>query len=71
MRCGCPQCGTYMIQSDGITMGCICPDPDCGYRCTDCLGTKTLISRETLAQMKQDPIFEMQFLSKRTDDEEE
>ena len=23
MRCGCPQCGTYMIQSEGIDFGCV------------------------------------------------
>ena len=49
MRCSCHVCDTYMVQSEGLELGCVCPD--CGYRCTDCLGTKTLISRETLLRI--------------------
>ena len=26
MRCACPECGTYMIQSEGIELGCVCPN---------------------------------------------
>lgn len=48
MRCGCPQCETYMIQSDTGNAACICPD--CGYRCNACMGTNTVISREQLLQ---------------------
>lgn len=51
MRCGCPQCGTYMIHSDGSEMGCVCPD--CLYRCKACLGTDTVVSREQLEALKQ------------------
>ena len=43
MRCGCPQCGTYMIQSEGIDFGCVCPE--CLYRCRACMGTNTVVSR--------------------------
>ena len=50
MRCGCPECGTYMIQSEGMRLGCVCPN--CGTRCTDCLGTNTVISREALKELK-------------------
>lgn len=50
MRCGCPACGAYMAQSEGLEMGCVCPE--CGTRCKDCLGTNTVISRETLQAMK-------------------
>lgn len=50
MRCGCPKCGTYMIQSDGSELGCVCPD--CLYRCKACLGTNSVISREDLLRMK-------------------
>ena len=48
MRCGCPQCGTYMIQSEGIDFGCVCPE--CLYRCRACMGTNTVVSREHEAQ---------------------
>ena len=46
MRCGCPQCGTYMIQSESLNLGCVCPD--CLYRCRACMGTNTVVSREDL-----------------------
>ncbi len=46
MRCGCPECGTYMIQSEGDGFGCVCPD--CLYRCRACMGTNTVVSRENL-----------------------
>ena len=49
MRCGCPQCGTYMIQSEGIDFGCVCPE--CLYRCRACMGTNTVVSREDLKEL--------------------
>ena len=49
MRCGCPQCGTYMIQSEGIDFGCVCPK--CLYRCRACMGTNTVVSRENLRSL--------------------
>ncbi len=49
MRCGCPQCGTYMIQSEGIDFGCVCPE--CLYRCRACMGTNTVVSRENLRSL--------------------
>ena len=49
MRCGCPQCGTYMIQSEGIDFGCVCPE--CLYRCRACMGTNTVVSREDLRSL--------------------
>lgn len=60
MRCGCPDCGTWMVHSEGLTMGCVCPN--CGTRCTDCLGTNTLVSREQLRRLKDDPVFQMKYL---------
>ena len=51
MRCGCPVCGTYMAQSEGLEKGCVCPQ--CGARCKDCLGTDTVISREALQALKK------------------
>lgn len=39
MRCGCPVCGTYMVQSEhGLESGCLCPN--CANRCTACMGTE-------------------------------
>ena len=49
MRCGCPQCGTYMIQSEGIDFGFVCPE--CLYRCRACMGTNTVVSRENLRSL--------------------
>ena len=49
MRCGCPHCEAYMVQSETEHMACVCPD--CGYRCNACLGTNTVISRDQLAQL--------------------
>lgn len=49
MRCGCPECGTYMIQSEGLDIGCVCPD--CLFRCRMCMGTNTVVSRENLKHL--------------------
>ncbi len=55
MRCSCKECGTYMVQADSDLLGCVCPD--CGYRCRDCLGTDTVVSRENLSRLAADPRF--------------
>ncbi len=55
MRCSCKICGQYMVQSEGEKMGCVCTD--CGYRCLDCLGTDTVVSRDHLAALAADPRF--------------
>ena len=49
MRCGCPECGTYMIQSEGLDVGCVCPE--CLFRCRACMGTNTVVSRENLKHL--------------------
>ena len=46
MRCSCHVCDTYMVQSEGLELGCVCPD--CGYRCKACLGTDSVVSRDAL-----------------------
>ncbi len=56
MRCSCKECGTYMVQADSDLLGCVCPD--CGYRCRDCLGTDTVVSRESLRSLAFDPRFD-------------
>ncbi len=55
MRCSCKECGSYMIQAESDRLGCVCPD--CGYRCDDCLGTNTVVSREKLSALAMDPRF--------------
>lgn len=50
MRCGCPNCGTFMVNIGEDQSVCVCPD--CGYRCNACLGTGTAITREQLHQLK-------------------
>ena len=55
MRCSCHECGTYMNQSEGLELGCVCPE--CGYRCKACLGTDSVVSRENLKKLQFDPAF--------------
>ena len=55
MRCSCKECGTYMVQAESDHLGCVCPD--CGYRCNDCLGTNTVVSRDSLRSLAFDPRF--------------
>lgn len=59
MRCACHSCGTYMTHSESLTLGCVCPE--CGRRCTDCLGTGTLLSKEELKKRAADPAFARAF----------
>ena len=74
MRCSCKECGTYMIQAESDHLGCVCPD--CGYRCNDCLGTNTVVGRESLKALAFDPrfdpdtIFREAFLNQEEDEEE-
>ena len=55
-------------------LGCVCPD--CGYRCNDCLGTNTVVGRESLKALAFDPrfdpdtIFREAFLNQEEDEEE-
>lgn len=53
MRCSCHVCDTYMAQSEGLELGCVCPN--CGYRCKACLGTDSVISREGLKGLANNP----------------
>ena len=48
MRCGCPKCKTYMVQSESDRIACVCPD--CSYRCNACMGTNTLLSPQELRE---------------------
>ena len=44
MRCGCPQCETFMVHEEDRQSACVCPQ--CGYKCNACLGTGTALTRE-------------------------
>ena len=72
MRCSCKVCDTYMIQAESDILGCVCPE--CGYRCTDCLGTNTVVPRDAVKDLASDPRFspenfEAAFRQAETDDE--
>lgn len=51
MRCGCFQCGAYMIQAESMALGCVCPE--CGYRCRACMGTNTIMDRAAVQSLKK------------------
>lgn len=68
MRCGCPHCEAYMIQSETDGTACVCPS--CGYRCNACLGTGTVISRESLDALKNTDWFSPQFDSPVSDEDD-
>ena len=69
MRCSCHECGTYMNQSEGLELGCVCPE--CGYRCNACLGTASMITREQLEKLKNTDWFTPQFDRPLNDEEAE
>ncbi len=54
MRCSCHNCDTYMVHSEGLELGCVCPQ--CGYRCKACLGTNSVVSREALSGLKDNAL---------------
>lgn len=43
-----------MVQSDDAHLGCVCPE--CGNRCTACLGTNTVMDKETVNSIKTNPV---------------
>ena len=53
MRCSCQICDTYMVHAESSELGCVCPE--CGARCNACLGTKSVLSREEIAAMRENP----------------
>lgn len=61
MRCSCHQCDTYMVHSEGLALGCVCPN--CGYRCRACLGTDSVVSREGLKHIRDNPVIMGDILS--------
>lgn len=67
MRCGCPDCGTYMVHADGSELGCVCPA--CGRRCRDCMGLAAPLSREEIRALARDPSAMSGFFSFSENDE--
>ena len=51
MRCSCPNCGEFMEHAE-TSASCVCPN--CLARCTACLGTDSVISREAFLRMRSD-----------------
>ncbi len=49
MRCSCPVCGDWMIHSEAAS-ACVCPT--CLRRCSACLGTDSLLTREAIAALR-------------------
>ena len=62
MRCRCKKCPTYMVQAESEHLGCVCPE--CGYRCTDCLGTNTVVQKDQLSRLAFDPRFSPEALAR-------
>ena len=50
-----------MVQAESSHLGCVCPE--CGYRCNDCLGTDTVVSRDRLKELASDPSFDPENLA--------
>ncbi|MBR2570526.1 MAG: hypothetical protein IKE30_00110 [Clostridia bacterium] len=69
MRCSCAVCDTWMVHSEGMKLGCVCPQ--CGYRCQACLGTDTVLSPSQLRDLRQDPLFLRKLADDLTDPAEE
>ena len=53
MRCSCQNCGAYMVHAESLELGCVCPE--CGNRCKACLGTNSVVSRDGLKNLADDP----------------
>lgn len=54
-----------MIQAED---GSVCVCPDCGYRCTACLGTNTVVGKDAISRLQSDPRFSPERLSRLFDE---
>ena len=43
-----------MVHAESLELGCVCPE--CGYRCKACLGRNSVLSRDALRHLKDDPV---------------
>ena len=70
MSCSCKVCGpeVWMVQAESSALGCVCTE--CGYRCTDCLGTDTVVPRDRVAALAGDPRFSPERLQALFEDPE-
>ena len=68
MRCSCHECDTYMVHAEGLQLGCVCPN--CGYRCKACLGTDSVVSREGLKSLWENPVIVNDILGSFEDEDE-
>ena len=57
-----------MVHSESLRLGCVCPQ--CGARCDACLGTDTVISRDTLKTLKTGPWIKPDFNAQQSMDAE-
>lgn len=58
-----------MVQSDDSHLGCVCPE--CGERCTACLGTNSVMSRESIENLKRDPALAAMLMSRILENEDD
>ncbi len=58
-----------MIQAEDLALGCRCPE--CGERCAACLGTNSVVSREGLKKLEDDPRFFVNPFENGSEDEPE
>ncbi len=55
-----------MVQAEDGILGCICPE--CFNRCTDCLGTNSVLSKEDIEAIKKDELTAKLYMQNRSDD---
>lgn len=58
-----------MIQSEGSHLGCVCPE--CGNRCTACLGTDCVMNKESILSLKDDPVLAERIIERFCGNEED
>jgi hypothetical protein len=58
-----------MVQAESDHLGCVCPD--CGYRCNDCLGTDTVVTKDRLRDLAFDPRFDPENLAASFDPDDD
>ncbi|KXK64059.1 hypothetical protein HMPREF3293_03107 [Christensenella minuta] len=56
-----------MVHAEDLALGCVCPE--CKARCTACLGTNSVLSREELRALEDSPDFEAAYLKKEGRDD--
>ncbi len=44
-----------MVHAEDLNLGCVCPY--CTARCTACLGTDSVLSKDQLRHLEENPLF--------------